>query len=112
MKPEWVNQLKGARNPDRIGEGMLWCVVDSFGVDLGQFSDGKWFCGPCAGDSASEAIARCYMQTYKSHLDDIDGILRIRPTMVFMFGRDITDGPLSLLDWYATARRAELNSNP
>ncbi len=28
--------------------------------------------------------------------------------MVFAFGRDITDGPLSLLDWYATARRAEL----
>lgn len=105
-KPDWVNQLKNARDADRIRDGMVWHVIDCDGVDLGQFADGKWFCGPCAGDSASEAVARHYLAKSKAMLDDIDDALRISPHRVFIFCA--TDEQMTLLDWYATARRAEL----
>ncbi len=113
MKPEWVSQLKNARDSDRIREGMAWRVTmahyPDFDVDLGQFGDGVWFCGPCAGDSASEAIARHYMGKCKSYLDDIDDAAHgVRAGSRVVFGVDM-EGDLSmLLHWYMTAKRAEL----
>lgn len=119
-KPEWVNKLGYVWDSYSIGEGAVWQITlgneygatTPRGLDLGQFTDGKWFSGPCAGDSASEAIARHYLALCKSYLDDIDDVMRVRPAPSIMFSCSIKDEPLALLNWYAIARRAELNSNP
>lgn len=119
-KPEWVNKLGYVWDSYSIGEGVAWQITlgDEYGattprgLDLGQFADGKWFSGPCAGDSASEAIARHYLQICKATLDAIDDALRLPGSGYLMFSVGVKSDQLNLLHWYQVARRAELNRNP
>lgn len=111
MRPEWVNQLRNAR-PDESSqpEPTVWrvvwsSVVECDDVDLGQFKDGTWFSGSCAGDTACEALERNYKRHVKGVFDGIDEGIR-RGDMVIT--ATMTPDMRRLLAWYIEAKRAEM----
>ncbi len=110
MKPKWVAKLTNARadessQPHPIAWRVTWGTVFECGdVDLGQFKDGMWFSGTCAGDTACEALERNYKQHVKGVFDGIDEGIR-RGDMVIT--ATMTPDMRRLLAWYIEAKRAE-----
>lgn len=115
MKPEWISNLTNTHadktdQPEPIAWRVTWGTIwDCHDVDLGQFKDGTWFSGSCAGDTACEALERNYKQHIKGVFDEIDEGIR-RGDMVIT--ATMTPDMRRLLAWYIEAKRAELNRNP
>lgn len=111
MKPEWISNLTNARpdesySPEPIAWRVVWGSIFECGdVDLGQFKDGTWFSGSCAGDTPCEALERNYKQHVKGVFDEIDESIRKGDSVLV-----ITQSPdmLRLIHWYVEAKRAEL----
>lgn len=111
MKPEWVATLTNARTdesdaPYPIAWRVVWgSPLECGDVDLGQFKDGTWFSGTCAGDTACEALERNYKEHIKGVFDRIDEAIRKGDTV--SIETQTPDMQRSLV-WYVEAKRAEM----
>ena len=114
QKPEWVSTLTNARldesyTPHMIAWRVVWVSIFECGeVDLGQFKDGVWFSGTCAGDTACDVLERNYKQHVKGAFDGIDEAIRKGGAVSI---ETQTPDMQRLLIWYVEAKRAELNRN-
>lgn len=109
-KPEWVNQLRNAHDAE-TRPPMAWrvtwgCECECRDVDLGQFDNGAWFCCGVAGDKATEALARAFIEHAKAMLDDVDELINGEPQYHTTRAMD----GARVMDWFIEARRAELNN--